>query len=165
MTENILTEEYLKRFPTVFRSALEENQKYQKAFFSQIETEYEDLKVFRIVHREDKLDDDDFICNVEEARVYGNPMKYKPRLAHYAVSVNEDLQQLVKAMTFPNPRHPWMGVAEGWMKKEYGPADFVEDNTHHNWYLFEKSIPIQKKEFKIVSPEKYKPYLNGNKEY
>lgn len=26
------------------------------------------------------------------------------------------------------------------MKKEYGPADFPDGRTHHNWYLFEDKI-------------------------
>lgn len=120
-------------------------------FCESIKTEYEEVKVFRAVHRADCLDDDDFICNVEEAELY----KWKirgVRLQHYAISVNEDIEQLIKAVRFPNARHPWLGIAEGFMKKEYGPADFIEDNTHHNWYLFQEAIPKQKWEFKLINP-------------
>lgn len=58
----------------------------------------------------------------------------------YAVSVNEDKQQLITAMHLPNKERQILGIAKGEMRKEYGPADFPDGRTHHNWYIFEDKI-------------------------
>ena len=36
------------------------------------------------------------------------------------------------------------------MKCQYGPADFQEGKTQHNWYLFEDKIDSASNEFKII---------------
>ena len=33
---------------------------------------------------------------------------------------------------------------------QYGPADFQEGKTHHNWYLFKDKIDSASSEFKII---------------
>ena len=66
------------------------------------------------------------------------------------VSVNEDPMQLIKALHIPNPGRPTLGIVRGIMKCQYGPADFQEGKTHHNWYLFEDKIDSASNEFKII---------------
>lgn len=149
MTEEELTGEYLAKFPTILRKTLEENPKHRRRFLNRVQTEYEDLTVFRAIHRADSIEDDDFLCNMEEAQIYDREYKRKS-LELYGISVNEDPMQIVKSLSIPNVRHPALAVAKGKMKKDYGPADFVEGATHHNWYLFAEKIPLLKNEFQMI---------------
>lgn len=152
MVEEI-SEEYLSKFPTIIRDALNSNLKYRQRFARNVKTEYKSLKVYRAIHRANEIDDDDFLCNIEEAKVYNITYK-RESLELYAISVNEDPAQIVKALSIPNARRPALGVAEGWMRMEYGPADFREDATHHNWYLFQDVVNDLKNEFKVVDLER-----------
>lgn len=149
MTEDEFTKDYLSKFPTILRNAFETNSKYKKRFLNRVETEYEDLTVYRALHRSDAIMDDDFICNIEEAKKYNRTYR-RESLELYAISVNEDPSQIIKALSIPNVSRPALGIAKGKMKSDYGPADFVGNATHHNWYLYEQKIPLLKDEFEIV---------------
>lgn len=149
MTDELLTEEYLSRFPTLLRDVLKNDQKHRTRFLNRIKDKYPSIKVYRGIHKEDTLEDDDFICNIEEAKKYN--VNYRNiKVEHYAISVNEDPQSIIKALSIPNVRHPWLGIAEGKMEQEHGPADFMNDATHHNWFLYETSIPLMKTKFEIT---------------
>lgn len=140
MEEAKLTKEYLSRFPTILQKALGES-KHKERFLKTVSDEYADVTpVYRAIHRENAICEDDFICNMEEAERYGKTPCRRPKVEHYGVSVNEDKEQLIAAMHIPNEKTSWLGIASGVMKKEYGPADFVGEKTHHNWYLFNDSI-------------------------
>ena len=52
-------EEYIKRFPTKLHKILEDSDKRTR-FFESISEKYEDIVVYRGLHREDKIDRDDF---------------------------------------------------------------------------------------------------------
>lgn len=149
MTDELLTEEYLSRFPTLLHDVLKNNPKHRTRFLNRIKEDYPPVKVYRGIHRNNLLDDDDFICNVEEAKKYGGYYK-NIKIEHYAISVNEDPAPIIKSLSIPNVRHPWLGLAEGVMECEHGPADLVGEATHHNWFLYESSIPLMKTKFHIT---------------
>lgn len=150
MDDELLTEEYLSRFPTLLCDALKSNQKHRNRFLQRVKNKYESIKVYRGIHRADILDDDDFICNIEESKKYAGKDYKRGNVDLYAISVNEDPQAILKALSIPNVRHPWLGIAEGLMEQEYGPADFVKDATHHNWFLYKDAIPLMKEKFEIT---------------
>lgn len=140
MDEQHLTDEYLARFPGTLREALGVD-KFKRKFVKSAKEDYEPVvPVYRALHRENEIDADDFLNNVEEYRLYHRPPHKRQSLEIYAVSVNEDKQQLITAMRLPNKARQILGIARGQMKKEYGPADFPDGRTHHNWYLFEDKI-------------------------
>ena len=101
------------------------------------------------IHRENKIERDDFLGNLDEAELYDRPVR-KPTFQMCGVSVNEDPMQLIKALHIPNPGRPTLGIVRGIMKCQYGPADFQEGKTHHNWYLFKDKIDSASSEFKII---------------
>lgn len=149
IAEEKLTEDYLANFPTKLRGALE-NPKYRKRFIATVSDEYSAVSpVYRAIHRKDIVDEDDFISNIEEAELYGRSPYRRESLELHAVSVNEDPQQIITALDIPNVGRPALGIAIGTMKKEYGPADFKDMKTHHNWYLFNEKKKILKDEFKV----------------
>lgn len=150
MDESLLTEEYLSKFPTILCEALKSSDKYRNRFLNRVKKEYSPIKVYRGIHKDNILEDDDFICNIEEMEKYGGGCYRKVNVEHYAISVNEDPKAIIKALSIPNVRHPWLGIAEGIMEQEYGPADFMNDATHHNWYLYKDAIPLMKVKFKIT---------------
>lgn len=140
MDAQVLTEEYLSRFPNKLKEILH-NPKFRDKF---IETAVQDyapvVPVYRALHREKEIDRDDFVCNVEEYELYGRKPHKRQSLDIYSISVNEDKQQLITSMHIPNKERKILGIAKGEMKKEYGPADFKGYATHHNWYLFEDKV-------------------------
>lgn len=71
MDENLLSEEYLSKFPTILCEALKSSDKYRNRFMKRVKTEYAPIKVYRGIHKDNILEDDDFICNIEEAEKYG----------------------------------------------------------------------------------------------
>lgn len=118
-------------------------------FFKSISKEYADIIVYRGIHRENRIERDDFLGNLDEAELYDRPVR-KSTFQMCGVSVNEDPMQLIKALHIPNPGRPTLGIVRGIMKCQYGPADFQEGKTHHNWYLFEDKIDSASNEFKII---------------
>lgn len=149
MTDELLTEEYLSRFPTLLRDVLKNDKKHRTRFLNRVKEEYAPIKVYRGIHKDDSLGDDDFICNIEEIKKYGGSYR-NVKVEHYAISVNEDPQSIIKSLSIPNVMHPWLCLAEGVMEQEHGPADFMNDATHHNWFLYESSIPLMKTKFEIT---------------
>lgn len=142
------SEEYIKRFPTKLHEMLKDSRVRDK-FFKSISKEYADIIVYRGIHRENKIERDDFLGNLDEAELYDRPVR-KPTFQMCGVSVNEDPMQLIKALHIPNPGRPTLGIVRGIMKCQYGPADFQEGKTHHNWYLFKDKIDSASSEFKII---------------
>lgn len=142
------SEEYIKRFPTKLHEMLKDSRVRDK-FFKSISKEYADIIVYRGIHRENRIERDDFLGNLDEAELYDRPVR-KPTFRMCGVSVNEDPMQLIKALHIPNPGRPTLGIVRGTMKCQYGPADFQEGKTHHNWYLFEDKIDSASSEFKII---------------
>lgn len=149
MTEENLTEEYLSKFPTILQTALNENPQYKTRFLKKVHLEYEDIKVFRAIHRADEIHDDDFLCNIEEAKIYRNHMYRRRSLELYAISVNEDPYSIIKSLSIPNAERPALAIAEGLMQKKYGPSDYSKEKVHHNWYLYNDAIPLMKDKFKL----------------
>lgn len=145
-----VSEEYLTRFPTKLRQLLSIDKEY-KRFLSKVSFEYADINVYRGIHRADCVMNDDFVGNLDEAELYKRKVR-KKTLEMCAVSVNEDKQQLITALHIPNKDRPMMGIARGVMKMQYGPADFEQGKTHHNWYLYEDQINNVVGEFEIVDP-------------
>ena len=140
MNEQHLTDEYLARFPGTLREALSKD-KFKRKFVRYAEENYEPVvPVYRALHRENEINKDDFLNNVEEYRLYKRSPHKRQSLEIYAVSVNEDKQQLIPAMHLPNKARQILGIAKGEMRKEYGPADFLDRRPHHNWYIFEDKI-------------------------
>ena len=150
MTEDLLTKEYLSRFPTLLREVLTEEQKQRDRFLRRVKENYQPVRVFRGIHNEEEIIDDDFICNIEESEKYGGSSYKRVQVEHYAISVNEDPKAIVKSLSIPNINHPWLMLGEGMMEQEHGPADFMGDATHHNWFLYEASIPLMKNKFVIT---------------
>lgn len=150
MTEDLLTEEYLSRFPTLLRSALTNEKRHRDRFLRRVKENYQPVRVFRGIHREEEIIDDDFICNIEESAKYGGGNYRKIEVDHYGISVNEDAKNIIKSLSIPNVKHPWLMLAEGIMEDVYGPADFMGESTHHNWFLYETSIPLMKNKFVIT---------------
>ncbi|WP_443638862.1 hypothetical protein [Blautia sp.] len=142
------SEEYIKRFPTKLHEMLKDSRVRDK-FFKSISKEYADIIVYRGIHRENRIERDDFLGNLDEAELYDRPVR-KSTFQMCGVSVNEDPMQLIKALHIPNPGRPTLGIVRGIMKCKYGPADFQEGKTHHNWYLFEDKIDSASSEFKII---------------
>ncbi|MCM1218369.1 MAG: hypothetical protein NC548_28110 [Lachnospiraceae bacterium] len=141
-------EAYLSRFPSKLRQILSDDSKH-KRFLDKVCFEYADIDVYRGIHRADCVKDDDFLGNLEEAELYGRRVR-KETLEMCAVSVNEDKQQLITALHIPNKERPTLGIAKGVMRMQYGPADFVQGKTHHNWYLYVDQISNAAREFKLV---------------
>lgn len=144
-------EEYIKRFPTKLHKILEDSDKRTR-FFESISEKYEDIVVYRGLHREDKIDRDDFLGNLDEAELYNRSVR-KATFKMCGVSVNEDPKQIIKSLHIPNKKRPALGIAKGIMKCQYGPADFT-DGTHHNWYLFEDKIDLASSEFEVIEVNK-----------
>lgn len=142
------SEEYIKRFPIKLHEMLKDSRVRDK-FFKSISKEYADIIVYRGIHRENRIERDDFLGNLDEAELYDRPVR-KSTFQMCGVSVNEDPMQLIKALHIPNPGRPTLGIVRGIMKCQYGPADFQEGKTHHNWYLFEDKIDSASSEFKII---------------
>ena len=149
MTEEDLTEEYLSKFPTILHNVLNDNPRYRKRFVKKVKLEFEDVRVFRAIHRADKITEDDFLCNIEEAKIYKHQVYRRESLEVYAISVNEDPYAIIKSLSMPNVERPALAIAEGMMQNEYGPSDYSKDKDHHNWYLYEDAIPIVKEKFRL----------------
>ena len=153
MNETKVTEEYLSLFPTRLHNILKIERNRRK-FINNVCDEFDDVVVYRGLHRADLIHEDDFIGNLDEAELYGRSNR-KETIEMCAVSVNEDKQQIITALSIPNQNRPALGIAKGLMKAEYGPADFKEvegvKKTHHNWYLFEDKIKDVVMEFTLVN--------------
>ena len=133
-----VTEEYLKKFPLGLQECLQ-NENEKAKFSDEICGDFESVKVYRGIGHTDKIVPEDFLSNVDRADACDIEMPERNRKKHkfHAVSVNEDLESMKKALKIPNKRQKIEGIAVGMMKSEFGPADFEEGYTHHNWYLFE----------------------------
>lgn len=146
-------ESYIKRFPTKLHDMLSYPET-RKRFEKSVVWEYEDVIVYRGLHRSDKVERDDFLGNLDEAEIYNRPVR-RATLKMCGISVNEDPRQIIKALHIPNKNRPAMGIAKGWMKCECGPADFEEGKTHHNWYLYEDKIADAVEIFHAEEVRKY----------
>lgn len=140
-----LPDGYLDRFPTKLRQILSDSRNQEK-FLSNVSFEYADIDVYRGIHRADCVKSDDFLGNLDEAELYNRTVR-KRTLEMCAVSVNEDKQQLMTALHIPDVGRPMLGIARGVMRQQYGPADFKQGKTHHNWYLFEDQMEFVVSEF------------------
>jgi len=147
MTEEELTPEYLSNFPTIFREALTKNSNLKQKFTRTVSKSYSDLKVYRAINYEDRIVDEDFWSYVEISINKGE--NFRNNLEWYSVSVNEDKNQLIANMNIPNEERHLLGIASGMMRNQYGPADFKEKKTHHNWYLYDGVISALKESFVV----------------
>lgn len=164
MTEDELTEEYLERFPTRLKNALE-IPKHRRRFINRAKDQYAPVPVYRGIRRADSIGEDDFISIEEEAARKGKTRRASTIEAH-SVSVNEDPREVIKSLSIPNKGRPAMGIAKGMMKMEYGPADFLEGRTHHNWYIFKDKAVLLKDEFEVCALREFKPFNGkGGEEY
>lgn len=147
--DNVLTEEYLQRFPSGIQNCLN-NDKARQSFAEEIVTDFEDIEVYRGIELQNKIQPSDFLGNVEKRELDGQkyPEKWKSDFHFHSVSVNESLKELKKSLKFPNSHVK--GIAVGIMAKEYGPADFVKGRNHHNWYLFDEMNRTVCGKFKVV---------------
>lgn len=146
---NVLTDEYLKRFPSGIRNCLKSNDA-RKSFTQEIETDFEDITVYRGIEFNNQIKPSDFLGNVEKREMDGQkfPSKWKTDFHFHSVSVNESLKELKKSLKFPNSHIK--GIAIGVMTKEYGPADFIQGRNHHNWYLFDDMNYVVCKKFEVI---------------
>lgn len=144
----------MKRFPKILRKCLDDPEARQK-FSEEVETEFDEIKVYRAVGRHNEISASDFLGNIEKRIQDGEkcPEKRVRDFHWHSVSVNESMRELIKATHFPNQHIH--GIAEGKMQCQYGPADFSEDGRHHNWYLFEGMNAVVCRKF-------YPVETNGN---
>lgn len=84
---------------------------------------------------------------------YHRNLRQPYQITNYAISVNEDIEQLKMSVKFPNHNRPLLGIAKGIMRYEYGPAEFKRKQTHHNWYLYEDEIIQMKGRFELIKGE------------
>lgn len=150
-----LSEEYLSRFPIQLRECLLRNKKEKEAFKCEVCDDFPDYIVYRAIHSNDRIDENDFLGNAEEADVLGLPFNNRNRQKHkwHAVSVNESLEMLKYSTKFPNEKRKLLGIAKGIMKAMHGPADFKKGATHHNWYLYENENKIVVNDFEVIEIE------------
>lgn len=52
MNENLLSEEYLSKFPTILCEALKSSDKYRNRFMERVKKEYAPIKVYRGIHKD-----------------------------------------------------------------------------------------------------------------
>ena len=134
-----LTEDYLKRFPSGLRKCLEQHPEEKRKFHDgTITDQYNTRKVYRGIRSERGISADDFLGNIETSeRLHLKKAKsYEDTAESHAVSVNEDLKQMKKALHFPGSKH-FNAIAVGEMNALYGPADGIDTTVHHNWYLYD----------------------------
>lgn len=153
MTEDELTEEYLSNFPTIFCNALINEPKVRKKFLRTVKTNYKDLKVYRAIRHEDYVVEEDFLSYAETAIRNGEEYR-KNQVEWYSVSVNTDKEHLITRMDIPNEDKKLLGIASGIMKSEFGPADFLDNKTHHNWYLYKGAETLLKNRFVVEKIER-----------
>ena len=147
-----LSEEYLARFPSKMRECLEIES--EREYFSKtIRQKYDAIEVYRLVHNTDCVDENDFLDNVSDLkkRTGLEHRKWK-QITNHAVSVNESRDAAIKSIK-SYPSKNWKAVAVGQMVDDHGPADFVDGETHHNWYLFAGANKEVFKLFGLVSDE------------
>lgn len=145
------SEEYLSRFPSKMRNCLKIESQFEW-FVSTIKTDYEPIKVYRLVHNADCINEDDFLDNVRNNEKRGLKPRRENLIINHAVSVNEDKDQMLSTLKFPSKE--WKGIAIGQMIDKYGPADFIENATHHNWYLFDGANKDVYKNFVLYEENK-----------
>lgn len=148
MTEEELLDECLSMFPTVFREALTDKPNLRSRFVKKVQKEYIELPVYRALCYEDSIIERDFLSHNELAMLGLRNGKMND-LDWYSVSVNEDKEQLINCLDIPSEEKQIRGIAKGVMKCECGPADFNNNRTHHNWYLYDGVIPALVEQFKI----------------
>lgn len=148
-TATELTDEYLAQFPVTLRKCFENNIDRRRNFSEEIVKEYRDLPVYRAVKYSDKVLSIDFLGNAEKYDLDGKEYseRWSRKYKNHSVSVNESAEELIENTNFPN--NHITGIAKGYMRCKYGPADFEPDKTHHNWYLFEGANKEVCKEFII----------------
>lgn len=149
MDRSELTDEYLSKFPDTLVACIKSKDKHVNQFLDNLEGKFEDTIVYRGIHREDLVHEDDFLGNYEEAQLYKrnltpNSVKY------HAVSVFDDCAMLKKSLIIPNPERPMMAIAYGKMRCEFGPATFKKGDPHHNWYIFKDCPASVANEFEIL---------------
>lgn len=149
----VSTGEYIKRFPTKLHNMLL-NPEIRGRFEESMVWEYEDVAVYRGLHRADEIKLDDFLGNLDEAEIYNIPVR-RATLKMCAVSVNEDPKQIIKALHIPNHKRPALGIAKGYMRCTCDPADFEDGKTHHNWYLYKDKIEDAAKSFQVEEFNQY----------
>ena len=146
-------EKYLLRFPTRFRNYLEREDQI-KSFLKNLQFEYEKIKVYRLVHCYQEIHENDFFNNIDEKEYFNPGTISKEALAKFAISVNESKEELELVFKLPNKKRHLFTIAVGNMDSEYGPADFDEDRTHHNWYLYDGCSEKLVKVFKLENVDK-----------
>lgn len=148
-TATELTDEYLAQFPVSLRKCLDNNIDRRRNFAKEIVKDYKELLVYRAVKYSDKVLCIDFLGNAEKYDLDGKEYseRWVRKYKNHSVSVNESAEELVETTNFPN--NHITGIAKGYMRCKYGPADFETNKTHHNWYLFEGANKEVCKEFII----------------
>ena len=154
-----ITKEYLERFPAGLRDCLQSEEEMKK-FSESVFFDYDDRKVYRAIHNSNKVVPNDFLGNADTAKVYGTKVATRnlKKYIFHSVSVNDDINQLIKSFRdFPSEYLKLNGIAEGIMSARYGPADFSDYTSHHNWYLYKDSQEEVARQFKVVDiPNKEK---------
>ena len=144
-----ISDDYLAQFPVTLRKCFENDEDSRKNFAEEIVEKYDEVLVYRAVMYSDKILSKDFLGNAEKYDLDGQ--KYSKRWAkkykNHSVSVNESVEELIEKTKFPN--NHITGIAKGYMKCKYGPADFERHKMHHNWYLFDGANEKVCKEFDI----------------
>ena len=141
-------ERRISRLPKQLLNCLE-NEDKKGAFIDEVKFCYEDVLVYRGISEVDKISKNDFLGNVETNQLKRKKPRYKINdYRNHGVSVNENLQELKKALKFPNSNIH--GVACGKMRCCYGPADFKQGKHHHNWYLFDGANASVANEFRVL---------------
>jgi hypothetical protein len=152
-SENEYLSKYLERFPTRFRGFIKDENN-RKAFLESVKWEYEPIKVYRAVHCCKNVFESDFLNNIDEASVFSPNRSVPNTLECYSVSVNESIEEIKKALKFPNKRRHYFGIAVGEMNCKHGPASFDEDRPHHNWYIYFDSVKDLVNNFFIIVGDK-----------
>lgn len=152
MTEKELRK-YMQRFPISTRQALE-NDKIRSDFLNSVQIVFEPIKVYRAVKCISDFSVNDFISIPDEREMtpeqIANRVKKDKNLraGFFGVSVNEDINEMIVSLKFPNARHG--NILCGEMRYENGIADFEDGETHHNWYIFRDKINEVLKSFHFI---------------
>ena len=145
-----VTQEYLRRFPISMQECLA-NEEQRQFFCKTVFDKYHPIRVYRLIHSANQIDEYDFLDNVREFELRDKAKRRcrnRGKIQFHAVSVNEDKKELEKSLDLPNK--DWHAIAEGKLDCQHGPADFEESKTHHNWYLYDGENKKVCEKFKIL---------------
>lgn len=149
-----MDKEFYMKFPSVFREALVSK---IVSFDEDPETSFETFKAYRGIFRKNNkpfvpLDKTDFESQAEKSlRLNNNEQRNNRReindkLGFYSCSVFTDINDISAALKFPqNDRC----IVEGPVSDENGCIRHASDNSHVDWWLYEKTGDFWN-EYKVV---------------